>query len=120
MALTTTQKLKVRLALCEPLEVQSAIDVQIARLDSDAETYLTGLITQWDTVAQDTTEIVVDGVTISPEKTRKLLASQIGQLIGWYPSDNGSILMGRGFVEDYSANGYSRSQSRDSDWEAFL
>jgi len=115
MALTDTQKLKVRLALREPLECQNAIDTQILRINAATETYLITLITAWDSVSTDTTEMVVDGVKISNPRTKAELAAMIGNTTGWLGGNDLPVIMGRGFIEDY--NGYGAvSQSLDSGW----
>jgi hypothetical protein len=115
MALDDTQKMKVRIALREPLECQSAIDTYLARLNAATEAYLITLLAQWDTVANDTTVIKVDGVEIDNQSTANLLASRMSDCIGWTPTNQANVIMGRGFIEEYNQLGY-QSQSVDAGW----
>ena len=115
MALTDTQKMKVRIALGEPLECQSAIDTYLARLNAATEAYVATLISEWDTVANDTTKIKVDGVEIDNQLTANLLAGRLAVSIGWAVSNDGSVIMGRGFIDDFTRGEYF-SQSVDSGW----
>lgn len=82
--------------------LQALRDSEICRkalslLNSDQETKVTALITQWTAIQYDTDKINAQGLNSDPERARGRLAYLLGNLIGYQPpSRMGGIRIGRG------------------------
>ena len=93
MAATDEQKLKTRLALGisreEAEQTEAAGDSAnglfylLDALDDAELTQLDAYLTAWEAVDTNTTDINVDGVSISPAKQRAVLLERICALVGY-------------------------------------